>query len=487
MTATKPQCPGCGAALRRGRTPGEHCDPCHRKGQHLVLPGDFYDQPHLGAALAGLNFGPVFLAIRAHFQWSQQTLGDHLDVDQCRISDIENGRRHLTDLRTAVRTCNQLWIPASALGFTHGVTVSKGINTGRKGGRMDRRDFMTEVATVAFAGLASTGLDLDRLSALLAPDPDETRTRRIGTADVDALERVTVDFERAIYTYGGGYARDAAVAHLRAILPLLGADVPDELRPRLHAAAAHLALQAGWMSFDLEYHDFARDMWLAGLQIAQGADDPITTDLTGHLLFVMAQQALQLRRPDEALRLVHLGQAAADSGHGVSASTATTLLANRAFACAQRGDTRGVQRALGQAQEEFVDIDFAATTPWACVDGPVKLTTWEGHARFELGRATGDQGCLEDALGALTAAATNPRPMSRAMYLPDLSGCHALLGDVATAVTIGHQAADMIESLHSQRAHSRLVVLGDVLEPMAGQPGVPELRARLCPSGTASV
>lgn len=66
MTVTPPRCPGCQAVLRRDRRPGEYCDPCHRAGKHLGLPLDFYDQPHLGAALAALNFGRVFLAIRAH-------------------------------------------------------------------------------------------------------------------------------------------------------------------------------------------------------------------------------------------------------------------------------------------------------------------------------------------------------------------------------------------------------------------------------------
>jgi hypothetical protein len=53
---------------------------------------------------------------------------------------------------------------------------------------MDRRDFVQHVTSVAFAGLAGGTLDIDRLCALLDPDPDETRTRQVGTADVEALD-----------------------------------------------------------------------------------------------------------------------------------------------------------------------------------------------------------------------------------------------------------------------------------------------------------
>lgn len=62
------------------------------------------------------------------------------------------------------------------------------------------------------------------------------------------------EYERIIYTYGGGYAFEAATAHFRATLRLLNAQIDPVVRTRLHAATAHLALQAGRMSFDLEQH-----------------------------------------------------------------------------------------------------------------------------------------------------------------------------------------------------------------------------------------
>ncbi|MGH3848118.1 MAG: helix-turn-helix domain-containing protein, partial [Pseudonocardiaceae bacterium] len=87
----------------------------------------------LPAALEVLDFGVVFLAIRAHTHWSQQSLGEYLGFEQSRISAIENGKRPLQDLATAIRVANRLELPAGRLGFTHGVTVGGGTNTEWKG------------------------------------------------------------------------------------------------------------------------------------------------------------------------------------------------------------------------------------------------------------------------------------------------------------------------------------------------------------------
>lgn len=471
----RPRCPECGAQLRRGRDAGDRCDPCQRKGPLLLLPPDFYDRPRVAAALAVLNFGPVFLAIRVYADWSQQTLGDYLDMDRCRISDIEKGKRSLHDLGTAIKVANRIRLPAGRLGLIHGVAVGDWITTGRSNW-MDRRDFAQCVATLVLGGVLPQ-LDIDRLLALV--EPDHTAVRRVGVADVEALERATAEYERILHTYGGGYACEAATAHFRAILPLLNAQVDPAVRTRLHAATAHLALQAGYMSFDLEQHEIARRLWLAGLEIAQGPDDPVTTDLTAHICGNMARQALHLQRPDEALRLVRVGQAASQGPHQISPSTATALHTNLAFAYAAQGDIRHTERALGDAEQEFGEIDLATALPWACVDGPVKLITWQGHARYELGRACGNRDSLQRALPALIDVTGNPRALSVAMYLPDLAGAHALTGDIDTAVEIGHRVAEMAGSMHSRLALAQLRALSSVLAPMHTSPGVSELRERL--------
>ncbi|MGH3888797.1 MAG: helix-turn-helix domain-containing protein, partial [Pseudonocardiaceae bacterium] len=144
----RPCCLDCGAQLRRGRAAGQRCDPCQRTGRRIVLPEAFYDQPALTAALAGFDFGTVFRRIRAAQCWSQQTLAEFLDLEQGRISGIENGKRPLLDLRVVVRVVNKLAIPVGKLGFVQGITVGLRTTTSGKDSWVDRRDFFEHIATL---------------------------------------------------------------------------------------------------------------------------------------------------------------------------------------------------------------------------------------------------------------------------------------------------------------------------------------------------
>ncbi|MGH3799162.1 MAG: helix-turn-helix domain-containing protein [Pseudonocardiaceae bacterium] len=473
-------CPRCTAQLRRDQPMGALCDPCHKAGHAHVLPGEFFDPEPVRVALATYAFGAFFRQVRRYQTWSQRTLGEVLDLPQAKISAIEKGRE-LIDVRVIVRIHQRLGVPAALLGFTDRATVSQTTTTGWKGSWMDRRDFLQSTAALALGTAGATELDIERLVALLYPDVHATATPRIGAADVVALESSVLEYERSNATYGGGIARAAAAAQLRTILPLLGAPMDDAVRQRLFIAATHLALLTAWMEFDVEHHDAARRLWTVGLEVARSIDHPLTTDLTAHILFDMAQQSLYLGRPDEAERFVQLGYAAGVGSEPVSASTTTALAINAAFAHAARGRVGDCERALGDAQDAFGRIDFAATPPWwrATCAGPVTITTWQGHAYYELARVSGDARCREHAMSRLAQVVDHPRPMSRALYLPDIAGAYALDGDVHTAVALGHQAVDLATAMSSQRTVARLRVLDSVLKPLHASSGVAELRHRL--------
>ncbi|MGH3753408.1 MAG: hypothetical protein ACRDRP_12045 [Pseudonocardiaceae bacterium] len=127
----------------------------------------------------------------------------------------------------------------------------------------------------------------------------------------------------------------------------------------------------------------------------------------------------------------------------------------------------------------------AATTPWGHID-PVRFTSWQGSAYYELARRSGDPRLLDQAQALLSQAPDNPRPVTRAQYLPDLAGARALAGDVGTAVVLGHQAVDTITGMSSRRIYARLGVLHGVLEPMRASPGMAELRDRLAAATAGS-
>lgn len=477
----RPHCPDCGAQLRRGRPAGEYCDPCQRAGLRIVLPEAFYERPRLAAALAEFDFGVVFRAVRAEMQWSQQTLGEFLGLPQGRISDIENGKRPLLDLRVVVPVVNKLRIPAGKLGFAHGTTLSQKMSTGQKGSGVNRRrDFVQHVATLT-VGAGVSGLDVDRLIALL-PDAEPTGTRRVGLADVETIEQATAEFKRQDFAQGSGRLRDVALTHLRATLPLLNAQVTPDVRPRLFLATADLATQAGWMSYDGAQHDDARSLWTIALELARGADHPQASDLMVYLLADMALQAVQLSRPDEALRLVRLGHTVAVSPHPVSASTLSLLTNVEARTYAAHGNSGACDRALGEALDHFAAIDPATAPPWTAYLGRTGVSSHQGSACYLLARHGREPQIASRAVPLLRQAVDGFGPdyaAFRALYLPDLAGAHALTGDIDTAVSLGHQAVDAITALHSAQAYERLRMLNTTLEPLHTSAGVAELRERL--------
>ncbi|MGH3771871.1 MAG: helix-turn-helix domain-containing protein, partial [Pseudonocardiaceae bacterium] len=432
------------------------------------------------AALEVLDFGRVFLAIRAHTDWSQDSLGDYLGFEQSRVSAIEKGKRPLHDLGTVIRVANRIGLPAGRLGFTHGVTVGGGTTAGRKGSGVYRRNFVEHIAGLTLlSGLA--GLDIDRLTALL-PDAEPTGTRHVGPADVEAIEQATAEFVRQDLATGAGPVRGLAVAQLRWVLPLLGAEMTEELRARLYLATAHLAVTTGWMSFEVKRDDAARRLWTIGLNITRRAEHPQASDLTGHVLGDLAVQAVRLGRPDEALRMIHLAHAAPAEPHAVSASTTSCLALIQAQAHAAQGDATACDQALGQAVAQFSRIDPLTRPSWGTQLSDAVISASQGAAYYELALTGRDPRAAGRAVPLLRHAVDGLGPdyaRPRALYLSDLAGAHALAGDVDTAVTLGHQAIDAVTGLHSPRAYDRLRVLDTALEPLHTSAGVAELRDRL--------
>ncbi len=450
-----------------------------------MLPAGFYDDPGLSTALARLEFGPVFRRVRAEQGWSQHVLGALLGLDQAAVCKIENSQRSLTDAAAVIRCANVLAIPAGRLGFRHGVMVGPCAVTGQEGGWMDRRDFVGHVAGIAFgAGLA--GVDIPRLLALL-PEAEPTGTRHVGVADVEAIEAATAVFSAQDFAQGSGLARDTAVAQLRSTLPLLGAQTRPEVRTRLYLATARLATQAGWMSFDVTQHDAARRLWVIGLNLARVTGDPWGSDLTVYLLADLALQAVHLDRPQEALRLVHLGHTAAVSAHPVSRATSCLLAGIQARAHAAQGDATGCDRALGQAVEHGAAIDPVTTPPWTAYLSGTGVPGHQGAAHYALALTTHHPRAAHQAVAMLRHAVDGFGPgyaRLRALYLPDLAGAHALAGDPDIAVNVGHQAVDAVNAVHSPRAYDRLHALHTVLAPLHTSPGVAELRDRLTATAT---
>lgn len=481
-------CPRCGTQLRRGQPLGVLCGRCQSGGPDPAreLPSGFLLQDSMRTALGEYDFGPVFLRIREHTGWSQRRLGAVVDLDQSQISAIERGASRLWHVRLVAGVARGLRIPAALLNFPDiGVTVgATGIAVRKDVSWVDRRDFGQHIAGLVLGIAAAAGLDIDRLRALL-PQAEPTGNRQIGIADVEVIEQLTATFRSQDFAGSSGLARDAAVAQVSATLPLLGAQIAPELQPRLLLAAADLAAQAGWMSFTANQHEAARRLWMIGLDLARSTDHPQGTDLTVYLLGEMVLQAVHLGRPKEAVHLVRIGDTAAIGQYPVSESTFGLLANIQAQAYAAYGDAKGCDRACGQAVEHFSSIDPAASPPWTAYIGENSSSLGgggQGSAYYDLARPGRDPLAAGRAVSLLSQAVDtfgSSYAMLRGRYLPDLAGAHALAGDTGTAVTVGHQAIELISALSSARLRDRLRILNTVLEPLHTSRGVTELRDRL--------
>lgn len=484
MTSTRrAYCPECGALLRRGQPIGALCDPCQNGGPDpsQVLPADFYDQPRIVAPLGVYDFGLFFRRLRTQADWSQQTLGTVIDMHQGQISAIERGAHRLRDIQAVARIATRLVIPPARLGFPDiGTNVVGGVaNRQKVVSWVDRRDFGQYVAASI---LSAAGLDVDRLIALL-PQSEPIGTRHVGVADVAIIEQATAAFVRQDFAHGSGLIRDAAVTQLQSALPLLKAEVNDEVKPQLLIAAARLAMQTGWMSFQCHQNDAARRLWMIGLSLARMADHPLATDLIVYSLYNMALQAVHLDRPDEALHLIQTGHTVSKaSQYPVSASTACALAQIQATAHAAQGDATGCDRAQGQTIEHFAAIEATTRPPWGGFISEVSLSSFRGTANYSLALTNRDARAADRAVSLLRHAVDHYGPdyaRLRGASLSELAGAHALAEDVDTAVTVGHQAIDHVIALSSPLAYDHLRTLHTALEPLHASPGVADLRARL--------
>lgn len=457
------------------------CDACARAlGFRRPIPDGFYNDDALRAALANYDFGTVFAAVRQHTGLSQLRLGNLLGISQSRISSVERGERRLTHVMLAARIATALRIPPSLLGFPDTRTNAIGSVAAEEVDWVERRDFLALV-TAATVG-SSLHPELDRLGMFLPEQAEPATRRRIGVADIDAIEAITDSFRRSEYAHGGGLCYTAAVAHLHQVRLLDDSLCSSEVRARLLVATAELASRAGWMAYDIDDHDSARRLWTYALDTAHRAEDhPRAPDFAVSVLLDMAHQALHLKRPGEALQLVRLASATANNRrHPVSTITQGYIFVVLGWCRAALGETEATRRAIGQSQETYATANQAAIPPWAWFVTDAEIAAQQGHSLYllSLTRPAVAPDAIE-LLAPATAGYESAYQRSRAMNLPSLAAVQFQVGDLDTAVSTGYDAVDTISELSSTRGYARLRVLDTVATQFTGKPEVSDLREHI--------
>ena len=340
---------------------------------------------------------------------------------------------------------------------------------------LERRDFMAAVAATAFG---PGGGALLPGSASGFPDVSSSLPSRVGLHDVQRIEATTRAFRDWDHLYGGGLSRAAVVAQFRHVLGMHEASVTPAVRVALHHATAELGSLAAWMTYDVEEHRAARQLWMLALRAAREADD---ADLLAEVLTRMAHQALHLGRADEALGLLRIARTAAEDGRSApSPSTRCKLAAMQAWSHAAAGRVQPCLRAVGEAESVFADVDPASAPQWLRYFDAAEFAGLTGHCYHVL--AVHDPGRGQQAAERLQAAVDGYDPGHQrtiALNLTGLATTHFRNGDIDAAVRAGHDALDLVTQLTSTRAYARVRTLQQAAVQWGGEPSAAALTDRL--------
>lgn len=331
---------------------------------------------------------------------------------------------------------------------------------------MLRRVFMTSGTTAMAA--ASLGLGLDTTTSAAAAVPVQ---RRVGEAEVTAVEKAVRQIRLLDDRHGGGGLYRRAAQPLRAAYALLdeGTITRRSTSDRLHAGAGELAISVGWLAHDSGRFDDARSHYAEALATARVAGDPA---LEAHAFCNTSFLARDTGRPREAVRAAEAGQRAA--GPLGSPRLLALLALREAGGRAGLGDRSGCERALGRAHTAFGRGASDADPEWM---------TFFREAELEMLEAQ----CWS-ALGDWPRAARHARRATQlqdphftrnlALYRAELTTDLARAGAAAEAATAGQQVLDLLAQVQSSRIRAMLAAAVQVLRAQWGSPEVTEFLER---------
>jgi hypothetical protein len=332
-----------------------------------------------------------------------------------------------------------------------------------------RRVFMTGGTTAMAA--ASLGFGLGLGTAADAVPAQRPAQRRVGEAEVTAVEKAVRQIRLLDDRHGGDGLYRRAAQPLRAAYVLLdeGTTTRRSTSDRLHAGAGELAISVGWLAHDSGRFEDARSHYAEALATARLAGDAA---LEAHAFCNASFLARDTGRPRESVRAAEAGQRAATP---LGSPRLLALLALReAGGRAGLGDRSGCERALGRAHEAFGRGTRDADPEWM---------TFFREAELEMLEAQ----CWS-ALGDWPRAARHARRATQlqdphftrnlALYRAELTTNLAHAGAAAEAAATGHQVLDLLDQVQSSRIRAMLAGAVRVLRAQRGSPEVAVLRER---------
>ncbi|MGC4857410.1 hypothetical protein ACLQ24_29620, partial [Micromonospora sp. DT4] len=300
----------------------------------------------------------------------------------------------------------------------------------------------------------------------------------ITSTDVQSLYALADHFTDLDRRHGSGSPHTRAVMAdllVRQVGPMLRGTYTDAVGRELLRAAAVLAGQLAFMSYDAGEHAMAQHHVTLGLRLAKAGNDRL---YGAHLLANLATQAVFLGHAREAARLA---EAAIDGAGRAPAAVLARLQATAATAYGQAGERRACQLALSKAERS---LGRAGTEPgprWVGYFSPAHLA---GAALRCLGDLHLYPQALQHAPDALTLGSQNTR--TRALHTALIAMTQARAGDTDAACEWSRSLVQDVAGVQSVRVCQRLRELTTNLRPYQSSPQVNDVLRALTAAPAAT-
>lgn len=422
------------------------------------LDSSWWDRPELRPVLATRDVAGIFRWLQRH-GWSQTQIGARTCQSQGEVSEILNGRQ-VKAYDVLERIADAFEIPPGRMGLAYS---SSGRGESDKSSELtsdDRRNFAGAVASVAFGSVNDQARKwLPELPNSVAAVPPV-----ITESDVEQVVSMTLEFRKLDQRYGGGAAVDAARGFYGYARRMIHSAADQRTHRDLKVSLADFSSMLGWSFHDIGDQAAARRFLMNALVLAKDADE---ASLAASILYRLGRVSMQEAQPVEALKMLQLGQLAAQDA-GDPAEVAR-LHANEALAYAMLGKHDHVLDALARAEHEMGRADKSRVSPWTTLyftpgdytgHQALVYNSLSGYAKDEAQARQYAVRAVEFAQQAITESGPDRSRRSRTFDRIILSTNLLRTNELDAGVDVARDVINEAQVLRSGRGLSRLEEIG---------------------------
>ncbi|MGW6740659.1 hypothetical protein ACWGDX_07905 [Streptomyces sp. NPDC055025] len=319
------------------------------------------------------------------------------------------------------------------------------------------------------------GADVYSLAMLGIPDWEDLRSRttarragvmagrRVGRAEVEALQSMTAFFATSTGAFGGGHARTALTAYLADdVTPWLLAPAGEHVHAQLLTHTAQLTILLGNMCADDGNNALGQHYHRTAAHLAAEAEDPHTYTIA---IRALASHALELGHQQPSLALTE--QAAATATRHSSPLTQSFTQSQLALAHARAQDRPRALRALHNAEVLHSHAEQSLSDPFDSY--PIAALHYQ---RARTLTALGEHQAADRAFHVSLRARAPQARRARALTTALLAESQLLQGNLEESLTTWKRFLIDYPGLRSTRASASLTTMRQALRPYSTHPDV---------------